>query len=80
MQTITPDRTKNGRMGLRLWLVGLLAIIASVAANVLLRLLAVATLDISRFRTTEQLRHRYKPDCLRRARRGHRLRPPGAFC
>ena len=47
MQTITPDRTKNGRMGLRLWLVGLLAIIASVAANVLLRLLAVATLDIS---------------------------------
>jgi len=47
MRTITPNRTKNGRIDLRLWLVGLLAIIASVAANVLVRLLAVVTLDIS---------------------------------
>ena len=47
MRTITPDRTKTGRIGLRLWWVGLLAIIASVAANVLVRLLAVVTLDIS---------------------------------
>ena len=47
MQTVTPDSTKTGRIGLRLWWVGLLAIIASVAANVLVRLLAVVTLDIS---------------------------------
>ena len=47
MQSVTPDCTKNGRIDLRLWWVGLLAIIASVAANVLVRLLAVATLDIS---------------------------------
>ena len=47
MQSVTPDRTRNRRIGLRLWWVGLLAIIASVAANVLVRLLAVATLDIS---------------------------------
>ena len=47
MQTVTPDRTKTGRIGLRLWWVGLLAIIASVAANVLVRLLAAATLDLS---------------------------------
>ena len=47
MRTITPDRTKTGRIGLRLWWVGLLAIIASVAANLLVRLLAVVTLDIS---------------------------------
>ena len=47
MQTITPDRTKTRRIGLRLWLVGLLAIITSVVANLLVRLLAMATLDIS---------------------------------
>jgi Family of unknown function (DUF6069) len=47
MQRATPDRTTNARIGLRLWWVGLLAIIASVAANVLVRQLAVATLGIS---------------------------------
>jgi hypothetical protein len=47
MQSVTPDSTKNGRIGLRLWWVGLLAIIVSVGANVLVRLLAVAVLDIS---------------------------------
>jgi hypothetical protein len=47
MQSVTPVSTKNRKIGLRLWWVGLLAIIASVAANVLVRLLAVATLDIS---------------------------------
>jgi hypothetical protein len=46
MQSVTPDRRTNGRIGFRLWWVGLLAIIASVAANLLVRLLAVATLDI----------------------------------
>jgi hypothetical protein len=45
MQSVTPDSTKNGRIGLKLWWVGLLAIIASVAANVLVRLLAVADVD-----------------------------------
>jgi hypothetical protein len=45
MQSVTPDSTKNGRIGLKLWWVDLLAIIASVAANVLVRLLAVTTLD-----------------------------------
>ena len=48
MQSVTPDRTKTGRIGLRLWWVGLLAIIASVAANILVRLLAVVTLDNAR--------------------------------
>ena len=48
MQSVTPDSTKNGRIGLKLWLVGLLVMIASVAANVLVRLLAVATLDNAR--------------------------------
>jgi hypothetical protein len=47
MQSVTPDSMKNGRIGLRLWWVGVLAIIASVAANVLVRLFAVAVLDIS---------------------------------
>lgn len=47
MQTATPPRTKNGRIVPRLWWVGLLTIVASVVANVLVRLLAVATLDIS---------------------------------
>ena len=48
MQSVTPDSTKNARIGLRLRWVGLLAMIASVAANVLVRLLAVATLDNAR--------------------------------
>jgi len=47
MQSEALDRTTNGRIGLRLLWVGLLAIIASVAANVLVRLLAVATLNLS---------------------------------
>ena len=47
VQTATPPRTKNGRIVPRLWWVGLLTIIASVIANVLVRLLAEATLDIS---------------------------------
>jgi hypothetical protein len=47
MQRITPDHTTHARVGLGLWWVGLLAIIASVAANVLVRQIAVATLDIS---------------------------------
>jgi hypothetical protein len=47
MQRVTPDRTTNERIGRRLWWVGLLAIIASVAANLLVRQIAVATLGIS---------------------------------
>jgi hypothetical protein len=47
MQSATPDRTTITRIGFRLWWVGLLALIASVAANVLVRQLALATLDIS---------------------------------
>jgi Family of unknown function (DUF6069) len=47
MQSEALDRTTNGRIGLRLLWVSLLAIIASVAANVLVRLLAAATLNLS---------------------------------
>jgi Family of unknown function (DUF6069) len=47
MQSEAPDRTKNIWLRFRLWWVGLLAIIASVAANLLVRQLALATLGIS---------------------------------
>ena len=47
MQSATPDRTKNIWLRYRLWWVGVLAIIASVAANLLVRQLALATLGIS---------------------------------
>jgi MFS family permease len=47
MQGEALDGTKNTRIRFRLWWVGLLAIIASVAANVLVRALAGATLDLS---------------------------------
>src|SRR3954452_8333909 len=47
MQSEALDRTTNTRIGLRLWWVVLLAIIASVAANLLVRLLAAATLNLS---------------------------------
>ena len=47
MQSEALDRTTNGRISLGLLWVGLLAILASVGANVLVRLLAAATLDLS---------------------------------
>jgi hypothetical protein len=47
MQSVTPDRRTNARIGLRLWWVGLLAIISSVAANLLVLMLAVTILGIS---------------------------------
>ena len=46
MQSETLDRTTNGRIGLGLGWVGLLAIVASVGATVLVRLLAAATLNL----------------------------------
>ena len=47
MQSEALDRMTNGRISLGLLWVGLLAILASVGANVLVRLLAAATLDLS---------------------------------
>jgi hypothetical protein len=47
MQSGAPDRTKNTRIRFKLWWVGVLAIITSVAANLLVLMLAVTILGIS---------------------------------